>query len=64
MKRVVFDTSELSRRQRMKVRWQVRRMGGRVLHSRYVPKGTALIFDPEEQQERLRQDLMKRSFLR
>ena len=59
MRRVAFDTSGLSRWQRITVKWQVRRMGGRVIHTPYVPKGTAYIFDPEEQQKRLRQDLMK-----
>ena len=59
MKRIVFDMTGVSRWRRMTVRWQVRQMGGRIIHSPLVPTGIAYIFDPEEQEERLRQDLMK-----
>ena len=59
MRRIAFNTSGLSHWQRLKVRWQIRRMGARVLHTPLAPKGTAYIFDPEEQEERLRQDMMK-----
>ncbi len=63
MRRVVFDMTGLSRWRRITVRWQVQQMGGRILHSPLVPRGVAYIFDPEKQEERLRQDLMKPRFL-
>ena len=59
MKRVAFDMTDLSRWRRMRVRWQIRQMGGRILHSPLVPTGVAYIFDPEKQEQRLREDLMK-----
>ena len=59
MKRVAFDMSGLTRWQRWKIRWQVRRMGARVLHTSLTQEGTAYIFDLEESEKQLRQDLMK-----
>ena len=59
MKRVAIDTRYLTRRQRWRIRWQIRRMGAKLLHTPHVPRGTAVIFDPEEAEERLRRDLAK-----
>ncbi len=58
MRHVVFDMGGLSRWQRWKIRWEVRRMGARAVHSPYVLERTAVVFDPEEAEERLRRDLM------
>lgn len=58
MKRVAVDMSGWSRWQRWKIRWLVRRMGARILHTLHAPEGTALIFDPEEAQAKLRRDLL------
>ncbi len=58
MRHVVFDMGGLSRWQRWKIRWEVRRMGARAIHSPHVLERTAVVFDPEEAEERLRRDLM------
>ncbi len=59
MKRVLFDMSTLTRRQRWKIKWQVRRMGGKAMHSDLTPPSTAVIFDPEALERRLRSDLVQ-----
>ncbi len=58
MKHIAFDMSGLSRWQRWKIRWEVRRMGARAIHSPYVLERTAVVFDPEEAEAKLRRDLL------